>query len=624
MKPPFADIHFAAPRVDVTTLPDGGMILRSPQRLEPYCGNLGDMLEHWGRETPEAVFLAERDGSGWRRITYAEMLGGVRAIAQAFLDRKLSADKPVVILSDNGIDHALVAFAAMHVGVPVAPISAAYSLMSKDYGKLKYALELIDPGLVFVANARPFASALKAVDLRGAELVTSAPTPEGIAATPLQDLLNTSATAAVDSAREKVGPDTIAKVLLSSGSTDMPKGVITTHRMLCSNQQAIYQLWPFLSEKPPILVDWLPWNHTFGGSFCVNLVLRHGGTMYIDDGKPTPQLIGKTVANLREVSPTVYFNVPRGYDMLLPHLEKDEALRSTFFRHLDMAFYAAAALPPALWGRLEDVSIKARGVRVPLISAWGSTETAPGASIVHFAIERAGYIGLPVPGCEIKLVPNSGRLEIRARGTNITPGYWKRPDLTQKAFDDEGFFRTGDAGRFAEPGRPEMGLEFDGRLSEDFKLTSGTWVNVGSVRVRAISACSPVIQDAVVTGHNQDEIGLLVFPNIDGCRSLCVDIAADAPLSALIGDPRVRTHMQDALRKLAADSSGGSTLPKRALLMEEPPSIDANEITDKGYINQRAVLMRRASLVERLHASVPDPEVILTPQMQEERQLLRA
>ncbi len=624
MKPPFADIRFAAPHVDITTLADGGMILRSPQRLEPYCRNLGDMLEHWGAETPDAVFLAERAGASWRRISYAEMLRGVRAIAQAILDRKLSVDKPVVILSDNGIDHALVAFAAMHVGVPVAPISAAYSLMSRDYGKLKYALELIDPGLVFVANAAPFAPALKAVDLRGAELVTSAPTPEGITATPLQHLLNTSATPAVDSTREKVGPDTIAKILLSSGSTDMPKGVITTQRMLCSNQQAIYQLWPFLSEKPPILVDWLPWNHTFGGSFCVNLVLRHGGTMYIDDGKPTPQLIGKTVANLREVSPTVYFNVPRGYDMLLPHLEKDEALRSTFFRHLDMAFYAAAALPPALWGRLEDVSIKARGVRVPLISAWGSTETAPGATIVHFAIERAGYIGLPVPGCEIKLVPNSGRLEIRARGTNITPGYWKRPDLTQKAFDDEGFFRTGDAGRFAEPGRPEMGLEFDGRLSEDFKLTSGTWVNVGSVRVRAISACSPVIQDAVVTGHNQDEIGLLVFPNIDGCRSLCVDIAADAPLSALIGDPRVRTHMQDALRKLAADSSGGSTLPKRALLMEEPPSIDANEITDKGYINQRAVLMRRASLVERLHASVPDPEVILTPQMQEERQLLRA
>ncbi|MEA2834534.1 MAG: feruloyl-CoA synthase [Methylobacteriaceae bacterium] len=624
MKPPFADIRFAAPRVDIASLPDGSMILRSAQRLEPYCRNLGDMLEHWGTETPDAVFLAERAGQGWRRISYGETLRAVRAIAQALIDRKLSAEKPVVILSDNSIDHALVAFAAMHVGIPVAPISPAYSLMSKDFGKLKYALELIGPGLIFVADATPFAAALKAVDLKGAELVASSPAPEGIAATALQHLLNTRVTSAVDSAREKVGPDTIAKILLSSGSTDMPKGVITTQRMLCSNQQAIYQIWPFLSLKPPVLVDWLPWNHTFGGSFCLNLVLRHGGTMYVDDGKPAPHLIAKTIANLREISPTLYFNVPRGYDMLLPHLENDEALRSTFFRRLDMLFYAAAALPPALWGRLEDVAIKARGVRVAMIAAWGATETAPGATIVHFPIERAGYIGLPVPGCEIKLVPNSGRLEIRARGHNITPGYWKRPDLTEQAFDEEGYFKTGDAGRFAEPDKPEMGLEFDGRSSEDFKLTSGTWVNVGSVRLRAISAGSPVIQDAVVTGHNQDEIGLLVFPNFDGCRTLCADIAADAPLAALIGDPRVRAHIEDALRKLAEESSGGSTLPTRVLILEEPPSTDANEITDKGYINQRAVLMRRAALVERLHARDPDPEVIVAAQLGTERQLLRA
>jgi feruloyl-CoA synthase len=624
MKPPFADIRFAAPRVDVTTLADGGMILRSPQRLEPYCRNLGDMLEHWGVETPEAIFLAERAAQGWRRISYAETLRSVRAIAQALIDRKLSVERPVVILSDNSIDHALVAFAAMHAGIPVAPISPAYSLMSKDFGKLKYALELIGPRLILVSDAVPFASALKAVGLNGAELVTSSRGPDGLSATPLRDLLHTQVTSAVDSAREKVGPDTIAKILLSSGSTDMPKGVITTQRMLCSNQQAISQIWPFLSEKPPVLVDWLPWNHTFGGSFCLNLVLRHGGTLYIDDGKPAPHLIAKTIANLSEISPTVYFNVPRGYDMLLPHLEKDEALRSTFFRHLDMLFYAAAALPPALWGRLEDVVVAARGVRVPMIAAWGSTETAPGATIVHFPIERAGYIGLPIPGCEIKLVPNSGRLEIRARGTNITPGYWKRPDLTQKAFDEEGYFKTGDAGRFAEPDKPEMGLEFDGRLSEDFKLTSGTWVNVGRVRVRAISAGSPVIQDAVVTGHSRDEIGLLVFPNVEGCRSLCGDIPADAPLASLIGDPRVRRRIEDALSTLAQESSGGSTLPKRVLILEEPPSIDANEITDKGYINQRAVLMRRAALVERLHAPVPDPEVILASQPQQERQLLRA
>ncbi|GAC1327969.1 MAG: feruloyl-CoA synthase [Beijerinckiaceae bacterium] len=617
-KASFAEIRFAAPRVNVTALPDGGMILRSPQRLQPYSRNFGDMLEHWAAETPDAIFLGERTRHGWRRITYGETLRAVRATAQALIDRKLSLEKPVVILSDNSIDHALVAFAAMHVGIPVAPISPAYSLMSKDYSKLRYALDLIAPGLVFVADAAPFSSALQAIDLQGADLVTSSAAPAGIASTRFQDLLDTKATAAIDSAREKVGPDTIAKILLSSGSTDMPKGVITTQRMLCSNQQAIHQIWPFASDKPPVLVDWLPWNHTFGGSFCLNFVLRHGGALYIDDGKPSPQLIARTVANLREISPTIYFNVPRGYDMLLPYFEKDEALRNTFFRDLDMIFYAAAALPPALWGRLEDVSVAARGVRVPMVAAWGSTETAPGATIVHFPIERAGYIGLPLPGCEIKLVPLSGRREIRVRGPNITPGYWKRDDLSKRAFDEEGYFKTGDAGRLADPDDPGMGLEFDGRLSEDFKLTSGTWVNVGNVRVRAVSAGSPVIQDAVVTGHDRNEIGLLAFANEAGCRSLCADLPPETPLAALIGDPRVRDCVEAALRKLAGESGGGSTLPRRVLLLDDPPSIDANEITDKGYINQRAVLMRRAALVERLHADEPDADVIVAREISED------
>jgi feruloyl-CoA synthase len=611
-KPPFARINFAPPAVEVTPLHDGGMILRSPQKLAPYPRSVGEMLEHWARETPDQVFLAERAGEGgWRRVTFAETLSAVRRVSQALLDRKLSRDRPVAILSDNSIDHALLALGAMHIGVPVAPVSSAYSLLSKDYEKLRYALELLNPGVVFVANGAPFTAALNKVKLGAAELVVGSNAPEGIRATAFAELLATQPTFAVDEAFMKVGPDTIAKILFSSGSTDLPKGVINTQRMLCSNQQAIAQLWPFLSEKPPVIVDWLPWNHTFGGNFCFNAMLRHGGTLYIDEGKPTPQLIAKSVVNLREISPTVYFNVPRGFDMLLPHLEQDEALRSNFFQRLDLVFYAAAALPPSLWSRLEDVAIAATGKRVPMVSGWGSTETAPDVTLVHFEIEGAGVIGLPIPGCEVKMIPNAGKLELRIRGPNITPGYWKRDDLSKKAFDEEGYYCIGDAGKLADPENPARGIEFDGRVAEDFKLATGTWVSVGALRVKAISAGAPVIQDAVVTGHDREEVGLLIFPNEAGCRSLCPDVPANATLATLIADARVRARMSEALKAMASEATGSSNRPTRALLMEEPPSIDANEITDKGYINQRAVLARRSALVEQLYAPAPDTTVIL-------------
>ncbi|HSF47775.1 MAG TPA: feruloyl-CoA synthase, partial [Burkholderiales bacterium] len=567
---------------------------------------------HWAAETPDQLFLAERAGAsgGCRRVTYSQALAAARSIGQALLNRKLSPDRPVAILSDNSIDHALLALGAMHVGVTVAPISPAYSLLSKDYDKLKYAFSLLTPGLVFVANGAPFAPALRKVGLGEAELVCGTDSPEGLRATEFRELLETQPTSAVDEACARVGPDTIAKILFSSGSTDLPKGVINTQRMLCSNQRAIAQAWPFLSEKPPVLVDWLPWNHTFGGNFCFNMMLYHGGTLYIDEGKATPQLIKKTVANLREISPTLYFNVPRGFDMLLSYLEQDEVLRANFFRHLDLIFYAAAALPQNLWERLEDVSITARGKRVPMVSAWGSTETAPAITMVHFEIDRAGVIGLPLPGCEVKMVPNFGKMELRIRGPNITPGYWKRDDLTKKAFDDEGFYCIGDAGRLADTEDPAKGLEFDGRVAEDFKLSTATWVSVGAIRVKAIAAGEPIIQDVVVAGHDREEVGLLVFPSEAGCRSLCPDAPASATLGTLIGDPRVRARVRTALETMAAESTGSSNRPTRALLMEEPPSIDANEITDKGYINQRAVLTRRAALVERLYADEPDAEVI--------------
>jgi feruloyl-CoA synthase len=586
------------------------MILRSPQKLAPYPRSVCDMLAHWAVETPGHVFLAERAGAGWRRVTFAEALAAARAIAQALLDRRLSAERPVAVLSDNGVDHALLALGAMLVGVPVAPVSVAYSLQSRDFGKLRQVLGALTPGLLFAANADAFAKALGAVDLAGAEVVACTGSPDATPFTPFGDLVATLPTGAVDEASRRVGPDTVAKILFSSGSTGTPKGIVNTQRMLCANQQAIAQVWPFLAERPPVIVDWLPWSHTFGGNHNFNMMLRHGGTLYVDDGKPTPERIGRTVANLREVSPTLYFNVPRGFDMLLPHLESDAALRESFFRELDLVFYAGAALPQNLWERMEAVSLAARGERVPLVSAWGSTETAPAVTSVHFPIDRAGVIGLPIPGCELKMVPSGGKLELRVRGRNVTPGYWRRDDLTREAFDEDGFYRIGDAGRLADPQDPARGVEFDGRIAEDFKLMSGTWVHVGALRVRAIAAAAPVVQDAVVTGHNREEVGLLLFASEAGCRRLCPDAPADASLPVLVRDPRVRGRVAAALAALGVEATGSSNRPTRAILMEEPPSIDAGEITDKGYVNQAAVLLRRAALVERLYAAPAHLDVI--------------
>jgi feruloyl-CoA synthase len=555
------------------------------------------------------VFLAARAGAGWRRLTFGEALRESRAIGAALLARGLSAERPAMVLSDNAIDHALLALGAMHVGVPIAPVSPAYSLMSKDYAKVKAIAGLLKPGLVFAADGTKFAGVLGAVDFGGAEIVLGANPPSGLKATAFADLRQAPG-AEVDRAYAAVGPDTVAKFLFTSGSTGEPKGVINTQRMLCSNQQVISQLWPFLAERPPVIVDWLPWNHTFGGNHNFNMMLANGGTLYIDEGKPAPGLIEKTVANLREVSPTIYFNVPRGFDALIPFLDGDEALRRNFFRDLQLIFYAAAALPQNLWEKLENLSIRERGKRTVMVSSWGATETAPMVTSVHYEIERAGVIGLPAPGTELKMVPNQGKLELRVRGPNVTPGYWKRPDLTREAFDEEGFYRIGDAGRFADPNDPAKGIEFDGRIAEDFKLTSGVWVHVGALRVKALALLAPVAQDIVVAGHDREEIGFLVFANPAGCRSLCPDLPADAPLEQVLADARVVGHVREGMAKLKQDGGGSSTYATRALLMAEPPSIDANEITDKGYINQRAVLARRAALVGLLYAEVSTGAVI--------------
>jgi feruloyl-CoA synthase len=602
---------FAPARVEVERLAEGGMILRSPVRLNapPRC--LGVWLEQWAERASERVFLAERAGAlggqAWRTLAFGEALAQVRAVAQALLDRKLSPERPVLILAENGIDHGVVALAAMHVGIPVAPVSTAYARLSKDFAKLRHILDLIEPQLVYLDEPARYGEAFTAIDWRGAELVASRP---AAGMTAFADLLATRPTAAVERANAAIGPDTVAKILFTSGSTDLPKGVINTQRMMCSNQEAIAQVWPFVAPEPPVIVDWLPWNHTFGGNHNFNMMLRNGGSLYVDEGKPVPALIERTVANLREVAPTVYFNVPRGYGMLVERLEADAALGESFFSRLRLIFYAGAGLPQSLWERLERCSIAATGGKVPMISSWGLTETAPMATAVHFPIPRAGVIGIPPPGTEIKLAPAGDRLEMLVRGPNVTPGYWKRPDLTEKAFAD-GWLRTGDAARFEDPRDPAKGVVFDGRIAENFKLSSGTWVNVGALRLAALAAVSPLIDDAVVTGHDRDEVGLLAFANVGACRGLCPGLAADCPAEEVLTQEAVRAAIAEGIARHNRASGGSSLAIARVILMHEPPSIDANEITDKGYINQRAVLTRRAALVERLYAEPVHGDVIV-------------
>ncbi|HVT14937.1 MAG TPA: feruloyl-CoA synthase [Thermoanaerobaculia bacterium] len=611
---PRKPLRLAPPAVEVRRLANGGMVLRSRQELGAYPRCLGEMLRGWAREAPERTFLAEREaggvGDGWRRVTYGAARDAVERIAGALVARDLPAGRTVAILSDNGVDSGLLQLAAMEVGIPAAPISPAYSLMSRDHARLRAIVELARPGLIYARDGASFAGALAALDLDGVEVVIGENPPAGRAVTAFAELLQGPPSRAAAARAAEVGPDTIAKILFTSGSTGKPKGVVNTQRMLCSNQQAIAQLALFLAERPPVIVDWLPWSHTFGGNHNFNMVLRHGGTLYIDGGKPLPGLIAMTLRNLREVPSTLHFNVPRGYDMLVPCLENDGALRQTFFGDLDALFFAAAALPRHLWERLNRLAIEATGRRVATLSAWGSTETAPCATALHFISERPDVIGLPVPGTEVKLAPSGGKLELRVKGPNVTPGYWRPSGPSGDPFDEDGFLRMGDAGKLADPGDPSQGIVFDGRLAENFKLTSGSWVYVGELRGEVITAAAPVVQDVVVTGHDRREVGLLVFPSLAGCRSLCAGAPPDAPLAELIRRPEVRGRLAAGLAAHNAANLASSRCIARALLLAEPPAMDAGEITDKGYVNQRAVLERRATLVERLYHAAADPEVI--------------
>jgi feruloyl-CoA synthase len=611
MSHPHRQVNYGRADTEFNRLQDGTILMRSPEPLGPYPDKLTERIVYWAERAPGRIFMAQRDAKGeWRRLTYAGLLRNVRAIGQALLDRKLSAERPVAILSDNDLEHVQLALAAQYVGVPSAAISPAYALVSSDHAKLKHVLGLLKPGLVFANDGARYAAALNAAVPADVEIVVTVNPISGRAVTGFDALLTSQPSDAVERAHAAVTPDTVAKFLFTSGSTGMPKGVINTQRMLCSNQQMIVQSLPVFGEEPPVFIDWLPWNHTFGGNHNIGITLYNGGSLYIDDGKPVPALIERTVRNLREIAPTVYFNVPKGFEMLVPYLREDRALRETFFSNLKMIFFSGAALPQHVWTALEDLAVETIGVRIPIISGLGSTETAPFALCANWPVDRSGIIGLPVPGLELKLVPSGQKLEVRVRGPNITPGYWRMPEISAKSFDEEGYYKMGDAARFIDIEKPEKGLMFDGRISEDFKLTSGTWVSVGPLRGRFIAHFAPFVRDVVIAGHDRDELAGLVIVDLDNCRALCPDLPADAGITQIVHDPRVRLRFAELLESFARQATGSSTRMERIVLLDEMPSLDVGEVTDKGSINQRAVLDHRAALVADLYAAHPSSRVI--------------
>ncbi|MGA2995728.1 feruloyl-CoA synthase [Bradyrhizobium sp.] len=608
--PPLRPISFSDPKVTIDRRDDGTIYLMPQQAIVEYPARLTDSLHHWAAVAPDRLFMAERDHhGGWRKITYAELLSSSHSIASGLLARDLSAERPLLILSGNSIDHALMSFGAMVAGVPFCPVSPAYSLISKDYGKLSYLMKLLTPGLVFVEDADQFAAALQANVSGDVEVVASRGTLSGRAVTKFSDLLIKPLHSDLGDAYRATGPDTIVKFLLTSGSTGNPKAVINTQRMLCANQVMIRETLAFLKEEPPVIVDWLPWNHTFGGNHNLGLVLFNGGSIYLDAGKPMPGGIEATVRNLREISPTVYFNVPKGYESLLPYLRDDAQLRQTFFRRLQAMFFSGAAMSPFVWNSLDELSVLETGFRVPMLTGLGATESAPMSVSVNPRTSRSGHIGLPVAGNEIKLVPANGKHELRVRGPNVTPGYWRQPDLTLAAFDEEGFYKFGDAAKPAVAGDLSAGLDFDGRIAEDFKLASGTWVSVGPLRARFIAACAPLVRDVVIAGINRDDVTALVVLDLEGCRLINPALPSN-DVAVCAQDTEVRRAFRQRFAAFHSAATGSSTRVARALLLDAPLSIDRGEVTDKGSINQRAVLDHRRATVETLYSPTPDADVI--------------
>ncbi len=608
---PTRPVRVATLRASFEHRQDGVVLVRSTEALGNYPARLTDCLKSWALHAPDRPFLAQRgpDG-GWEKCTYADAWTRVRRLAAGLMNLGLSSATPVMILSGNSIEHGLMALAAMYAGIPYAPIAPAYSLAMSKFAALEHVWENLTPGMIFVQGGSRFVPALKAVVRDNAYIVRSGIALDGFHSIDLADLEGTEASAQADAANQRTGPDSVAKILYTSGSTGLPKGVITTNRMLCSNQQMLRQVMPCLADEPPVICDWLPWNHTFGGSHNFGIALYNGGTLYIDAGKPTGDLFAPTVSNLREIAPTAYFNVPKGYEMLVGHMRSDAGLRRMFFSRLKLLFFAAAGLNKRTWDDLQQMAFETCGEEILIVTGLGATESAPFALSTGIEGSRPGWIGLPVPGVDLKLAPVGDRVEARLRGPSITPGYWRRPDLDDLAFDEERYYRMGDAVNPVDAANLQKGFLFDGRLNEDFKLSSGTWVRTGMLRMRLVAHFNGLLQDAVLAAPDRDYVAALLFPALDSCRKLCGDLPERAPASAILSRPEVRFAFQERLNSFAAQSTGISTQVQRALILESAPSMESREITDKGTLNSAAVWKNRAAELEALYEELCGDQVL--------------
>jgi feruloyl-CoA synthase len=587
------------------TRADGSILLRSTDPLGPSARRTGDWLHQWAGAAPDRVFLAERSGAGWREESYRGVLEKVRAVGAALLARGLDAETPILVMSGNGVDHGILALAAQYVGVPVVPVAEQYALVHGAHGRLREAIGLIRPKMAYVVDAEQFAEALELEELSSVEIVASRAGNRQV--TPFADLLKGDGGIDIDSAFGAVTPDTVGKILMTSGSTSSPKGVLTTHRMMCVNQTQLADSLPFLKKRPPMIVDWLPWNHVFGGSHNFNMMLANGGSLYIDDGKPVKGLFERTVENLSLKTGTLAFNVPLGFGMLLKALQEDAGLRERFFRNLDLIFYAGASLPQEVWTGFEKMAMEVKG-EIPLMtSSWGLTETAPSATMQQEPAPRSGIVGVPMTGVTLKLIPDEDlRCEVRVKGPNVMPGYYNDPEKTRAAFDEEGFFITGDAMVFLDRDDPNKGLRFDGRISEDFKLQSGTWVRAAQLKLDMLSRLAPLASDLVITGADRKEIGVMIFPNKAELEREGFDLAEDGGAYAC---KLLQGEIHRRLAERAREISGSSTRVSRAILLCEPPSMPEGEITAKGNLNIRKVLARRQALLDRLYDD-SDPAVV--------------
>jgi feruloyl-CoA synthase len=615
--PKYRPLDFPVKRVLVREAPGGVRYIKAELPLAEHAARITDRLVHWAQAAPDRTFMARRqrlaDGTTgeWRHISYGQALESARRIAQALIDRGLGLERPVAILSENDLEHALLALGCIYAGVPFCAVSPAYSIVSEDYDKLRHALKTLTPGLVFASDATRYGKAIAATVAADVEVVVTNGTLPGRTVTPFAQLLATNPTPAVDAAMHATGPDTIAKFLFTSGSTRLPRAVINTHRMWCANQQQMRQSMPVLADEP-VLVDWLPWNHTFGGNHNFGLTLYNGGTLYIDDGKPVPALIAETLRNLREIAPTVYFNVPTGFEAIANAMKVDAVLRRNLLSRVRMFFYAGAALAQPVWDALHEVQEREIGERIVMGTGLGMTESSPFAIFITHPNVKAGYLGVPAPGMELELVPLEDKVEVRYKGPNVTTGYWRASEATADAFDEEGFFCTGDAVRWIDEDDVHQGLKFDGRIAEDFKLGTGTFVSVGPLRAKIIAAGAPCVQDAVITGINLREVGALIFPT-PAVRQLA-GLPESASLKQVLESPPVQAHFQKLMNELAEAGTGSANRVARLHLMHQPPSIDKGEVTDKGSINQRAVLQHRDAMVRALHEGTLEFTIVPRPE----------